>query len=118
MSFKDKTLESLLDLDGVRYIIDEKLGLWVKFDVKKTEKSETRPQGIRYSLTLHDRYNTRIMGFDNAHAVSSGKKGSAKTYDHWHRDQHDVGLKYHFKSAGKLIEDFWKEVEKKLNERA
>jgi hypothetical protein len=38
-------------LDGDRIIIDESLGLWVKFDVKRVS---TRPQGIRYSLSLHD----------------------------------------------------------------
>ncbi len=27
------------------------------------------PHGIRYALTLHDRYGTRLLGFDNAHAV-------------------------------------------------
>jgi hypothetical protein len=31
----DKTIENLLDLDGVRYVIDEQSGLWVKFEVKK-----------------------------------------------------------------------------------
>lgn len=114
MSREDKTIENLLELDGVRYIIDEHLGLWVKFECKKVEKSKDRPHGIRYSLTLHDRHNQRIMGFDNAHAVSHPSKKkivSNKKYDHWHRDCNDSGRPYHYESAGKLIEDFWKEVE-------
>ena len=28
---KDKMLEHLLDLDGVRYVVDDALGLWVKW---------------------------------------------------------------------------------------
>lgn len=118
MSLEDKTIENLLELDGVRYVIEEHLGLWVKFEVKRVEQSKDRPHGIRYALTLHDRSNARIMGFDNAHAIEyDGKKNVApkRTYDHWHRDGRDGGRPYDYKNAGKLIEDFWKTVEKVLN---
>lgn len=113
----DDSLENLLDLDGVRYVVNERLGLWVKFEARKIEPNQDRPHGVRYSLTLHDRYNKRIMGFDNAHAVEYGGKknvSSKKMYDHWHRDQNDEGRPYNYKNAGKLIEDFWKEIEKIL----
>lgn len=106
---QDDSLENLLDLDGVRYVVHEQFGLWVKFEVHEVALSLTRPHGVKYSLTLHDRYNKRIMGFDNAHAVGyGGKKGVSpkKIYDHWHRDHHDEGRPYHYKTAGKLIEDF------------
>lgn len=115
---QDDSLENLLDLAGVRYVVQERLGLWVKFEVRKVEPAKDRPHGVRYSLTLHDRYNKRIMGFDNAHAVSFGKMKSdspKKIYDHWHRDHNDQGQPYHYTNAAKLIEDFWKEVEKILN---
>jgi hypothetical protein len=59
---RDKTLENLLELDGVKYVIDEHLGLWVKFEARKIEPSKERPHGIRYSLTLHDSFNARLMG--------------------------------------------------------
>ncbi len=114
---RDDSLENLLDLDGVRYVVQERLGLWVKFEAREIDPNQARPHGVRYSLTLHDRHNRRIMGFDNAHAVLyGGKKGvlSKKMYDHWHRDQNDEGRPYNYKNAGKLIEDFWKEVEKIL----
>jgi hypothetical protein len=112
---RDKTLENLLELDGVKYVIDEHLGLWVKFEARKIEPSKERPHGIRYSLTLHDRFNARLMGFDNAHAIEHGGKvqvAPKRTYDHWHRDGSDNGRPYHYENAGKLMEDFWKEVEK------
>jgi hypothetical protein len=37
MNTIDHTLENLLELNGERIIIDEALGLWVKFEVIKTE---------------------------------------------------------------------------------
>lgn len=115
---QDDLLRNLLDLDGVRYVVQERLGLWVKFDAREIEASQERPHGVRYSLTLHDRCNKRIMGFDNAHIIPyRGKKAAVtkKAYDHWHRGPNDEGRPYHYVNAGKLIEDFWKEVEKILN---
>lgn len=112
---EDSSLEHLLDLDGEKFVIDERLGLWVKFEVKKIKPSKERPKGIRYSLTLHDAENTRIMGFDNAHLVEYGGKNQVKpkqTYDHWHRDISDRGRPYHYVNASKLLEDFWVQVEK------
>lgn len=74
MTEEDQTIETLLLLDGTRYVIDEILGLWVKFEAKKVSPTTDRPHGIRYSLTLHDRTNERIIGFDNAHAIEYGGK--------------------------------------------
>ena len=92
----DKTLKNLLDLDGIRMVIDEELGLWVKFDVSITSFS-VRTNGIRYALSLHDQRGRRILGFDNAH------------------DEHDEGRPYQYINAGQLVGDFWEEVEKRLN---
>jgi hypothetical protein len=117
MTHEDKTLENLLELNDVKFVIDETLGLWVKFQVQKIEKTPERPHGIRYSLTLHDRTNNRILGFDNSHAVeySSKKKGlPRRIHDHWHRDKTDKGKPYVYQNAGKLLEDFWTEVDKTI----
>ena len=114
---RDIGIENLLDLDGARFVIDEFLGLWVKFEVKRTHKTFNRPHGIRYSLSLHNRKNIRIMGFDNAHAIEYGNK--ILPYDHWHRSSSDEGRLYYYENAIKLLEDFWYEVErivKKLKE--
>ena len=51
MKTTDHTLENLLELNGERIIIDESLGLWVKFEIIKTP---SRQHGVKYSLTLHD----------------------------------------------------------------
>ncbi len=112
----DKTLENLLNLDGDKFIIDEGLGLWVKFEVKLTPIS-IRKHGIRYSLSLHNRNGKRIMGFDNAHEIEYGAKrmvASKRIFDHFHYDEKDKGRPYSYENAGKLLEDFWIEVEKRV----
>jgi predicted transcriptional regulator len=75
----DRTLENLLVLDGDVLFIDDQ-GHWAKFEVRRVAASPERPQGIEYSLTLHDSSNQRLAGFDNAHAVrkSKGPGGGAQ----------------------------------------
>ncbi len=75
----DHSLENLLMLNGDRIIIDEVLGLWVKFDVKRVL---SRKQGIRYSLSLHDKNNIRILGFDNAHEIEFDAKRGVALKEH------------------------------------
>jgi len=109
---RDPNLDTLLALNAVQYWINN--DYWVKFDVKlvKTITPEI-PHGISYSLTLHDQYNNRIVGFDNAHAVKPKKRkfsGKIITWDHKHLKNKTVN--YEFENAGQLIEDFWKEVTK------
>ena len=117
MTKEDNTIDCLLDLDGETFVIDGQPGLWVKFEARRTTPTKDRPNGIRYSLSMHDKSNKRIMGFDNAHAIEYGKKANVKpkrAYDHWHRDESDNGRPYHYVNAGKLVEDFWMAVEKML----
>ena len=112
----DCGLSNLLDLDGERIVIEETLGLWVKFEIKKVPIT-VRNNGVRYSFSLHDRHNKRILGFDNAHAIEfGGKKGVSpkRTHDHWHADEKDKGKPYEYKDASQLLEDFWMAVEKKV----
>jgi hypothetical protein len=110
---ENESLDTLLDLDGQVYVINEN-GYFVKFIVKRENPGENKPHGLSYSLTLHDGSGTRLMGFDNAHAVKRpGSKFLAKIqeYDHKHIHTSDPGRPYKFTSASQLIEDFWKEVD-------
>jgi hypothetical protein len=109
-SKEDVSLETLLDLDGEIFPMDN--GYWTKFEVRSVTPTKQTPHGVRYSLTLHDRNNNRILGFDNAHRYHPKRKkyGARKvTWDH----QHDVEKirHYEFESSSQLIEDFWKAVE-------
>ena len=110
----------LLDLDGEVQVQNEQ-GYWVKFDVSLVEKTLYRPHGIKYSLTLHGPDGTRIIGFDNAHAVQaigSGFRHVGKRYpfDHRHRHAQDGGVHYEFDNASRLLVDFYEEVDRLLKE--
>ncbi len=102
-------LENLLNLHGEVFPMDN--GYWVKFDAYEVEKIVSIPHGVRYSLTLHDKNNHRVIGYDNAHSFKSSKKYGANksSYDHIHK-QMDI-VAYEFESASQLIEDFWKSAE-------
>lgn len=109
---KDLELLTLLDLDGQSYW--PKQNFWVKIEAKIVEKDEHRPHGVKYSLTLHDRNNTRILGFDNAHAIKKkGRRpikytGRIVMWDHVHRQEKVE--RYLFTSASQLLSDFWNAV--------
>ena len=106
-------LETLLDLDGIEFGIGG--GYWVKFLVVEVKTSQHRPHGIKYSLTLHNKYGSRLMGFDNAHAAKiKRKKYKAKRVEWDHRHNRKVVSDYEFDTADQLIEDFWNLVEQIL----
>lgn len=113
---EDQGLETLLDLNGV--IIEQDKGHWVKLEVSKTTVTKERPHGLRYSLTLHDKFGNRIMGYDNAHAVKLPKKfkysGRVIEYDHHHRHSLDNGIPYEFTAPYQLIQDFFEKVDEIL----
>ena len=91
----------------------------MKFEVKQCAVTAERPKGIRYSLTLHDEEGSRLLGFDNAHPIREGSGPGAYTrveHDHKHRGA-QVRF-YVYESAGKLLADFWTEVEAILERRS
>ena len=112
----DIGLQVLLELNGTEYT--EENGYWYKIAAWTVEKSPERPHGIRYTLTLHNNRNERIMGFDNAHAPPGKGRGRYKgrivEYDHAHYHKNDPGTPYSFESAEQLLEDFFNEVTKRI----
>lgn len=108
-------LETLLSLNGEIFPMEN--GYWTKFEAYQVDPSEQIPHGISYSLTLHDKNNRRVVGFDNAHAIKPKRKkfGARKvTWDHKH--QLEKVAPYEFETAGQLLEDFWEAVEGYLGE--
>jgi hypothetical protein len=109
----DHEIEVLLNLSGYRHYNRED-GFWVKIEACKVNPTKERPHGIKYSLTLHDRNGTRIVGFDNAHNIKppKGRKFSGRkiTYDHKHKLERVFD--YPFESPAQLLEDFWEEVKR------
>ena len=114
---KNQGLDYLLDLDGE--ILAQDYGCWVKINARILQKvSKEFPHCVKYSLTLHDRYGKRLLGFDNAHLIKTGKRGRfigrTVAYDHKHMSPDDEGVPYVFESAEQLLADFFAEVDKVL----
>ncbi len=109
-------LEYLLNFDGRRHFYEG--GYSAKFKIRRVAKTKTRPAGIKYSFTLHAPDGTRLMGFDNAHAVPAlgGRKKAALASDHWHRTAEDEGRPYDFIDVESLLNDFFDELERILAE--
>lgn len=105
----DYELLTLLELNDITFYYKD--GYWVKFEAWRVRPSKHVPHGIRYSLTLHDGNNTRIIGYDNAHhslPKSKNYKARKETWDHVHKKRKVHS--YEFDSASQLIEDFWNTV--------
>jgi hypothetical protein len=101
MSGPDIGLETLLDLGGS--ILEQEGSYWIKIEVRRVPLSPNAPQGIRYSLTLHDRLGTRVLGYDNAHAVKPPNKfkfaGQRLAFDRRRRTVSDKGVPCAFRTS-------------------
>jgi hypothetical protein len=111
-------IDTLIELHG--QIIDQENGYWIKIEAWRVEATDDIPHGIRYSLTLHEPYGQRILGYDNAHRVKLPRKfkfaGKRLPYDHKHRHISDQGVPYEFRDAHQLLSDFFTEVDRVLEE--
>jgi hypothetical protein len=113
-------LELLLALDGSDFEMVP--GVVVEFTARRTDVTPERPHGISYSLVLRSKDGGRPwVRFDNAHAVDQSSRAYRRkrtAYDHWHRTAKDKGRPYDFATAAQLLEDFWREVKRTLDEKA
>ncbi len=101
----DPGLSVLLGLDGEVFPMDN--GYWTKIDAKVVLQSEGIPHGVRYSLTLHDSSNSRVLGYDNTHRFKTGRRGFETRVAEWdHKHEGNKVRRYRFESAGQLMEDF------------
>lgn len=115
---EEEELQMLLSLDGSSYEAAE--GYIVEFMVHLTSATKERPHGISYALVFRPVDGEPYVRFDNSHAVDrpGGKYvKAAVAYDHWHRDENDKGRPYNFKGAVQLLDDFWREVKRVMNEK-
>ena len=60
----DLGLDILLQLSDEIFPMEN--GYWTKIEAKIVVANEHIPHGVRYSLTLHNPSNVRILGYDNA----------------------------------------------------
>ena len=115
---ENAAIDTLLDLNGS--IFDQGNGYWMKIEAWRVNLTKDIPHGIRYSLTLHEPYGKRILGYDNAHGIKPPKKfkyaGRILAFDHKHRHASDKGVPYSFKDAQQLMNDFFADVDRTLAE--
>jgi hypothetical protein len=114
----DTGIDDLLMLDGTVLVVDPVGNHWVKIVARRVPPSPERPHGISYSLTLHDDDGERLIGYDNAHTVETGRGPSRRTSatrDHRHR--HGATRPYTYRDAATLMQDFWNDVYAVLHER-
>ena len=116
MDSRDPALDALLELDGETFAVDAEAKYLVRFIVRQVPSSPERPQGLSYSLTLHDETGARLVGFDNAHPAPKSKGRRRRTMrDHRHRLR--TIRPYEYRDAATLLADFWAEVDAVLKER-
>ena len=85
-------LVALLDLDGEVFPMEN--GFWTKIDAKIVMRNDGIPHGVRYSLTLRNRSNQRVLGYDNAHSPKMGRKGFGNKMTEWDLYMKGVGLNH------------------------
>lgn len=114
----DPSLDALLDLDGQVLVIDPETRHWVRFVVTRVPPSKERPHGLDYTLTLHGPNGERLVGYDNAHEVSTGSgPGRKRSVAHDHRHIRRTVKPYDYQDAATLLADFWTDVWAVLKER-
>ena len=105
LGLNEPGLTALLDLDGEIFPMVN--GFWTKIDAKIVMQSDGIPHGVRYSLTLHNRSNLRVLGYDNAHQFKTGRRGFETKVTEWdHKHERNRVKSYAYQSAGQLMEDF------------
>jgi hypothetical protein len=115
MKHQSQSHIGLLDLDG--FIAEMGGGYWIKIEAKEIGKTESKPHGIDYSLTLHEANGARFMGYDNAHPVRSKKGPGGRRRQNDHKHHGKSHRPYHYESAQKLLEDFWADVDTILTQK-
>src|SRR5262249_34156472 len=115
---EEAELELLPSLDGASY--EAAAGYVVEFSARRTEQTPQRPHRLSYALVFRPKDGKPHVGLHNAHAV--GRPGSRfvpppAADDHWHRTEDDPDRPYTFTTAMQLLDDFWREVKRVMNEK-
>lgn len=101
-------------------MLDQGNGYWIKIEAWQVPVSKSIPHGVRYSLTLHEPYGKRVLGYDNAHAVKPPKRlkfvGRRLSYDHKHIHASDKGVPYEFRDAHQLLSDFFQKADRVMKD--
>jgi len=104
-------------LDGAEYEMAP--GVIIGFAVRRTKTTPQRPQWHQLRARAPaEGGGAPWVRFDNAHPIErGGRRHKRVVYDHWHRTTRDEGRPYAFTTLLKLLDDFWQEVKRTLNEK-
>ena len=111
-------IDVLLSMDGMRYQASD--GYVIEIKAERTDVTAERPHGLSYALVFRPEHGESYIRFDNAHAVDrpGGRYVKADAaYDHWHRSDKDKGRPYPFTTAAQLLQDFFAEVKRVMDEK-
>jgi hypothetical protein len=112
-------LELLLELDGTRFEMAP--GVIVEFSARRVDQTPQRPHGVAYAFVMRPKAGgAPWVRFDNSHRSSERRRSYGQrqvAYDHWHRTPYDRGSPYNFSTAVQLLDDFWREVKRTLDEQ-
>jgi hypothetical protein len=85
---QDATLDTLLDLDGQKFLLGDQGEFRVEMAARRVPPSSGKPHGIDYSLVLIGPKGQRLVGYDNAHPVRVGRGPGGRgpvARDHRHK---------------------------------
>ena len=86
------------------------------FDVRRKPRSVPTASATRSCSGR--RRGVPWVRFDNAHPIEQGGRRRKRIlYHHWHRTTEDEGRPYAFTTSLELLDDFWQEVKRTLNEK-
>jgi hypothetical protein len=97
---------------------EAELELLLSFDGANYEAAEGYV--VEFTLVFRPARGAPYVRFDNAHAAErpGGRFVKASpAYDHWHRDERDLGRPYKFTTASQLLDDFWSEIKRVMKEK-
>jgi hypothetical protein len=109
----DHERDFILDADGL--IHPYPTGHWFKIECREVPQTESRPNGLKYSLAFFDPVGVCLERIDNSHSLGRGRRNPA-AFDHWHRRtaQGDELVPYLFTTISQLLVDFFKKIDRHL----
>jgi hypothetical protein len=97
-------IERLIAYDRRRYWLEN--GWSMRLRARRVEVTKGRPDGVKYSLTLHDQGGRRLLGFDNAHGLPR-----VDAFDHQHGFRNTKKMRpYSYVDGDSLLADFFQKA--------
>jgi hypothetical protein len=101
----------LLAFDGRWHFYER--GYSIRFKIQRKDPTPTHPPELNYWFAFHAPDGRPLMGFDNSLPILTrewhSKERPTKTH-HWYRTEHHPEQAYEFQDVDTLLQDFFSEV--------